>query len=115
MNIVKLQVTQPDYEVGDYGVLECQPLSIKVTVIRLMRAVTQQGLKQVKDEAEARFGDHSSNKRIDGRVTMTVIADDAALGRLYKLVHWYQNDMKNTPDVRVLSIDDLGDTVVGVV
>jgi hypothetical protein len=113
MNIIKLQVTQEGYEVGEYGELECEPKSIKVTVIRLIRAVTQQGLGDIKRESEARFGDSKGN--IKGRVTMTVIADDAALGRLYKLVHWYQNDFRLGPDVQVLSIEDLGDTIVGVV
>jgi hypothetical protein len=115
MNIVKVQVTQRDYEVNEYGLPECEPMSIKVTVIRLMRAVTQQRLGEVKVDSETRFGDVKGD--IKGRVTMTVIADDAALGRLYKLVHWYQNDWDHAPDVRVLSIEDLGDTaiIVGVV
>jgi hypothetical protein len=113
MNIVKVQVTQEDYELGHYGELECEPKSIKVTVIRLMRAVTKQGLGDLKRDSEARFGDSKGN--ITGRVTLTVIADDAALGRLYKLIHWYQNDWEHAPDVRVLSIEDLGDSIVGVV
>lgn len=113
MNIIKLQVTQQDYELGHYGELECEPKSIKVSVIRLMRAVTQQGLGDLRRDSEARFGDEKGN--IKGRVTMTIIADDAALGRLYKLVHWYQNDFDNGPNVRVLSVEDLGDTIVGVV
>lgn len=114
MNIIKLKVTQEHYECDEYGRIECRPQSIKVTVIRLYRAVTELGLKDCKDNCEELFGSGPLRK-IEGRVTMTMFCDDAALGRLYKLVHWYQHDVKNVGSVvEVESLEDIGKAIVGV-
>ena len=114
MNVVKMTVAQAGYEADEYGRLECQPGSIKVTVIRLVRSVTQAGLKVVKDQCEAKYG-RGEYLKIEGRVCMTLLCDDAALGRLYKLVHDYQNSTNLHSVVTIDSIEDMGDVIVGVI
>jgi len=121
MNIVQVVVMQESYESDEYGRIECAPVSIKVTVIRLYRAVTQLGLKQCKDACEDRYGE-GEKRAITGRKRLTFALDDAGLGRLYKLVHEYQTRAKREstsqhghPDVRIVELEDLGDVVCGAV
>ena len=121
MNIVQVVVKQHGYDADEYGQIACAPASIKVTVIRLYRAVTQQHLKQCKDACEDRYG-AGENRAITGRKRLTFALDDAGLGRLYKLVHEYQTRAKREstsqhghPDVRIVELEDLGDVVCGAV
>ena len=80
-HIVSVSVTQHGYEADEYGCLECEPHSILVSLIRVVRAATGFGLRESRHALEAVAGKGSQT----GRKELSFLVDDAGLGRVYAL------------------------------
>ena len=78
MNIVRISVQQADFECDEYGYPECEPRSIKVSLILVVKNSLGCSLKQAKDAVE------NSIAAPTGRVVFSLVLDDAGLGRLVR-------------------------------
>lgn len=76
MNVVRIGVQQADYECDEYGFPECEPRSIKVSLILVVKNALGCSLKEAKDAVERSFESPT------GRVIFALVLDDAGLGRL---------------------------------
>ena len=80
--IVTMTVTQRDWEADEYGRPECHVYSLKVSMIRLVRAALDLGLA----DAHAYVRGNATLLQAEGQQTVTLIVGAAGLGRLCALV-----------------------------
>ena len=80
MNIVRVRVQQADFECDEYGYPECEPKSIKVALILVVKNALDCSLKEAKDAVERSITDPT------GRVIFALVLDDAGLGRLTRTI-----------------------------
>lgn len=85
--LLTISVEQANYEATFDGIPECEELSIRVAVIRGVKAVTGLGLKEAKDIVDTQFG-----MKIKGRITLNFLTDSAGIGRIATLI-WEQNEL----------------------
>lgn len=80
MNVVRVQVQQADFECDEYGIPECEPKTIKVACILVVKSALGCSIKEAKDAVERSITDPT------GRVIFALVLDDAGLGRLTRTV-----------------------------
>ena len=79
-NVVRIRVQQADFECDEYGFPECEPKSIKVALILVVKNALDCSLKDAKNAVERSITDPT------GRVIFALVLDDAGLGRLTRTV-----------------------------
>lgn len=102
-NIVRIRVQQADWEADEYGLPECEPKSIKVALILVVKNALDCSIKQAKDAVE------SSIKDPTGRVIFALVLDDAGLGRLTRTVFERREmNLNRSPRAQLTEIEILG-------
>lgn len=106
--LLTVSVEQFGYEADDYGNLECQPQSIRVSTIRAVRAVTDSSLRDSKKIVDDKFG-----IEITGRVTLDFLTDEAGIGRIASLI-WHQSQLPRAPvsNFEIINIRTIGNGVI---
>ena len=76
-HIVRIRVEQADYECDEYGQPECEPKSLLVACIWIVKRAIDCDLRTAKQMVENSFG------KPKGSVQFALVVDDAGLGRVF--------------------------------